>query len=91
VAAFVRARDRTCVAPGCRRPARTCDIDHTVDWARGGLTEPANLGLLCRRHHRFKHAPGTDLVQFTPGTFGWTTPRGMQYVTRPQPPLLDDP
>jgi hypothetical protein len=67
VAAFVRARDRTCVAPGCRRPARTCDIDHTVDWARGGLTEPANLGLLCRRHHRFKHAPGTDLVQFTPG------------------------
>jgi hypothetical protein len=69
VAAFVRARDRTCVAPGCRRPGTGCDIDHTLDWARGGPTDPANLGLLCRRHHRFKHAPGTDLIQLTPGVF----------------------
>jgi hypothetical protein len=67
VAAFVRARDRTCLAPGCRRPGAGCDIDHTLDWAHGGPTDTGNLGLLCRRHHRFKHAPGTDLTQFTPG------------------------
>jgi hypothetical protein len=90
VAAFVRARDRTCVAPGCRRPGTGCDIDHTIDWARGGPTDPANLGLLCRRHHRFKHTPGTDLLQLTPGRFGWTTPRGMQYITRPEPPFVHE-
>jgi hypothetical protein len=76
VAAFVRARDRTCVAPGCRRSATGCDLDHTVDWAAGGGSDTGNLGLLCRRHHRFKHAPGSDLIQFTPGSFGWTTPPG---------------
>jgi hypothetical protein len=90
VTAFVRARDRTCVAPGCRRPGTGCDIDHTIDWAHGGPSHTSNLGLLCRRHHRFKHTPGTDLIQLTPGTFGWTTPRGLQYVTRPEPPFLDD-
>ena len=26
--AFVRARDRSCRAPGCRRRAATCKIDH---------------------------------------------------------------
>jgi hypothetical protein len=31
-----------------------------------------------------------DLIQFTPGSFGWTTPLGMQYVTRAQPPFVDD-
>jgi hypothetical protein len=26
--AFIRARDRTCRAPGCRKPAMVCHIDH---------------------------------------------------------------
>jgi hypothetical protein len=91
VAAFVRARNRTCVAPGCRRPSRGCDLDHTVDWVRGGETATGNLGPQCRLHHRFKHTSGADVVQSAPGYFGWTTPRGLQYVTRPDPPLLDEP
>jgi hypothetical protein len=32
-AAYIRVRDRTCRAPGCRRAARACDIDHSEDWA----------------------------------------------------------
>ncbi len=48
----VRARDRTCRAPGCRRPATHADIDHTIPHSRGGLTIPRNLGVLCRYHHR---------------------------------------
>ena len=28
LAAFVRARDLTCLAPGCDRPATDCDIEH---------------------------------------------------------------
>ena len=30
---FVNARDNTCRAPGCRRPARRCDHDHVRDYA----------------------------------------------------------
>ncbi len=90
VAAYVRARNRTCTAPGCRVPATSCDLDHTVDWARGGGTGADNLGPACRRHHRFKHESGATLWQLDPGgVFVWTTPRGMQYLTRPAAPLMD--
>jgi hypothetical protein len=33
---YVRARDTHCQAPGCRRPAHQCDIDHIIDWAKLG-------------------------------------------------------
>jgi hypothetical protein len=89
-AAHVRARNRTCTAPGCRIPARACDLDHTIDWARGGASDPDNLGPQCRLHHRFKHESGAQVIQLDPGVFLWWTPRGLQYLTSPDPPLLDD-
>src|SRR4029077_3441373 len=30
--AYIRDRDRTCVAPGCSRSSSHCDLDHTVAW-----------------------------------------------------------
>lgn len=39
---FLRPRDRHCQFPGCRMPARPCDIDHNHDHARGGPTDVAN-------------------------------------------------
>lgn len=90
VGAFVRARNRTCIAPGCRHPARTCDLDHVVEWAHGGESVVDNLAPQCRMHHRFRHAPGTEVVGLSPGVFLWRTPRGLQYVSAPDPPLLDD-
>jgi hypothetical protein len=87
-AAFVKARDRTCRAPGCRRPARVCDIDHTQPWVEGGKTLTCNLGCLCRAHHLFRHSTGCELIQLSPGAFTWQTPRSLQYVTRQDPPLL---
>ena len=54
--AFVRARDKTCQAPGCRVPAHRCQIDHRLAWIRGGPTIVDNLYCLCRlcrrRHNR---------------------------------------
>src|SRR5262245_56221675 len=85
-ARFVRARDRTCRAPGCRAPARRCDIDHTTDYAHGGLTTVDNLGCLCRRHHTLKHTYGWKLRQITPGVFIWYTPFGRVYTVDPDPP-----
>jgi hypothetical protein len=89
-AAWVAARDRTCVAPGCRRTARRCDVDHTLDWVKGGKTVHCNLGLLCRAHHLLKHATGSELIQSVPGIFHWRTPSGLRYRTTSEPPLLLD-
>ena len=35
---LIRARSARCTAPGCRRPAARCDLDHTVPWDQGGIT-----------------------------------------------------
>ena len=37
----IQIRDRYCVFPGCRRTARACDIDHTVEFRDGGPTTAA--------------------------------------------------
>jgi hypothetical protein len=77
-AAFVKARDKTCLAPGCRRPAMRCDIDHIRDWERGGVTQEWNLCSLCKRHHNAKHQGGYRLTRTDHGV-QWTTPRGKTY------------
>lgn len=51
----VVARDRHCVAPGCGRSAKWCDVHHIVSWANGGETVIDNLCLLCRYHHTQVH------------------------------------
>ncbi|MFC6713899.1 HNH endonuclease signature motif containing protein [Branchiibius cervicis] len=32
-----------------------CDLHHLIAWAKGGRTDLANCGLLCRRHHTLVH------------------------------------
>ncbi|WP_251734485.1 HNH endonuclease signature motif containing protein, partial [Frankia sp. R82] len=48
----VRARNTTCVLPGCGQPATSTDLDHTVAWVDGGRTREGSLAPVCRRHHR---------------------------------------
>jgi hypothetical protein len=86
-AAFVRARDRTCRAPGCRNPASRSDLDHTRPWADGGPTSRDNLGALCRHHHRLKHEGRWRLRQTGDGTFVWLSPLEQTYITPPEPPM----
>ena len=78
---LIEARNPTCAAPGCRRPAARCDLDHTVPYDQGGRTCECNLAPLCRYHHRCKQSEGWQLVQLSPGVMGWTTPAGRRYVT----------
>ena len=93
LARHVQVRDRTCSHPGCGRPARRCDLDHTRDHARGGLTVRSNLGPGCSRHHPLKHGRGWTLTQPRPGLFEWTSPLRQIYRTRGEPimPPLPDP
>jgi hypothetical protein len=81
---FVRARDRGCRHPGCRRPAGRTDLDHVQPHAAGGRTDCVNLCCLCRRHHRLKtHAPGWRFAMTPDGVLRVTTPSGVTRTTRP--------
>ena len=82
---LIRMRQRTCSFPGCRRPARRTDLDHTVPYDQGGATCECNLAPLCRRHHLAKQTRGWRLTQDQPGVMTWRTPSGRAYTTYPDP------
>jgi Domain of unknown function (DUF222) len=88
LATYVRARDLTCRAPGCDRPAIDCDLDHTIAYADGGATHPSNLKCLCRLHHLLKTFWGWRDHQLPDGTLIWTLPDEHTYVTTPGSALL---
>jgi hypothetical protein len=84
-ASYVKARDRRCRFPGCRRPARTAQIDHTHEAQHGGPSIPPNLGSLCARHHAVKTKGLWKLKQPDEGIFVWTSPLGQTYLIEPEP------
>jgi len=57
----LKARDAGCRFPGCTH-TRHVDGHHVQHWADGGATELGNLVLLCRRHHRYVHEFGFQIV-----------------------------
>jgi hypothetical protein len=82
---LVEVRQRTCFAPGCRRPAGRCDIDHTIPFDQGGVTCDCNTAPGCRRHHRCKQTPGWRVTQDQPGVMTWRLPGGRSYVATGDP------
>jgi hypothetical protein len=89
----VRLRDPHCVFPGCRRPARACDLDHIQPYlppSRGGppgQTRLDNLAPLCRRHHRAKTHRHWTYRREPDGSCLWThLPTGEQVTVRPDGP-----
>ncbi|SDN76319.1 5-methylcytosine-specific restriction endonuclease McrA [Geodermatophilus sp. DSM 45219] len=87
LARHVRARDRRCRFPGCRRPLpRAGELDHARPHAVGGATAAANLAGYCTGDHRGKHqAPGWTHTLEPDGTLTVTTPTGLTAVTEPPP------
>ena len=85
LARHIETRDRTCCFPGCRRPARRCQKDHTLDHTDGGTTTTDNTGPLCERHHHYKTAGWWSLVQPRPGHYRWRSPLNRGYRTRGEP------
>jgi hypothetical protein len=80
---LIWARNPACTAPGCRRLAARCDLDHTIPYDQGGRTCECDLAPLCRHHHRCKQSEGWRLTQPQPGVMLWTTPAGRHYRTEP--------
>lgn len=76
---LLASRDQHCRWLGCRSPARRCDADHTVAFSEGGATSADNLSLLCRRHHRLKHASAWAVTNLGGGTLEFTSPTGRNY------------
>ena len=76
---LIIARDGSCRFPGCAQPPSKSDLDHAIAWGEGGATDRANLGLLCRRHHRLKTHDGWTLMSNEDGSCTWTAPSGHRY------------
>ncbi|WP_344688023.1 HNH endonuclease signature motif containing protein [Blastococcus jejuensis] len=83
---FVRARDRRCRFPGCRRRVPLGgELDHRESWP-DGATSAENLVGFCTGHHRGKHqAPGWCYELTAEGTLIITTPSGLTATTDPPP------
>ncbi|WP_434613670.1 DUF222 domain-containing protein [Arthrobacter sp. A5] len=92
-------RDKTCRGIGCDKPARSCEIDHTIPYHRQtyapdgtplplGETSDTNLGAFCAFDHHLKDDPGTGwtVSQPTPGVFIHTSPTGRVYPNNPELP-----
>ncbi|WP_051171952.1 HNH endonuclease signature motif containing protein [Microbacterium indicum] len=77
------ARDGTCRFSGCTAKARSCDIDHTHDYASGGQTTLDNMGCLCESHHVLKHNTPWKVKQTGNGVYEWVSPLGFTRVTKP--------
>lgn len=87
----VVARQPTCFAPTCDRPATACELDHAEPYPRGE-TSTGNLGPGCVRHHRSKHVEEASLRRGPDGVLRYTTRAGLTHLVSPaEQPVADDP
>lgn len=92
---LLQTRDQTCFFVGCRAPATTAQIDHTVRYTDHGPTLEPNLGAGCVHDHRLKDEGGWTVTQPQPGRFHWTSRLGHHYqrhrrlIIEPMPEPLD--
>ncbi|MFC6317918.1 HNH endonuclease signature motif containing protein [Corynebacterium gerontici] len=82
--AFIAARDAHCRYPGCSVPHHQCDIDHVLEYNRGGVTSVENAQLLCRHHHNLKTAKLVRARIEESAEVVWAYPNGTQCVTQPE-------
>ncbi|MGF1667238.1 MAG: DUF222 domain-containing protein [Acidimicrobiia bacterium] len=81
----VEGRDVTCIFPGCRMPATSCDLDHRTPVTEGGSTHVGQLAALCRHDHVIRHRTGWRHSANGDGSHTWVSPLGMTYVRQRAP------
>jgi hypothetical protein len=80
----VAARDGGCRFPGCNRPVKFTEAHHIHWWEHHGLTDYANLALLCSRHHHLVHRMDLRLEWVNGWDLQITWPDGTQRVSQPR-------
>ncbi|KAA0018979.1 DUF222 domain-containing protein [Antrihabitans cavernicola] len=94
--AIVRARDRYCRFPGCRVPAKKCQVDHVIPFRHhaphtGGWTIPSNLQCLCAFHHQLKTMKLWSAKMLPGGIVIWTSSYQTTHITLPDGGLTASP
>jgi hypothetical protein len=79
----LKARDRRCVVPGCKRRGRL-QVDHRHDFHLGGPTSGANCERLCAVHHYEKTHCGARIVR-TGTEWHWYPPAPKPGEAAPPP------
>ncbi|MBC7275924.1 HNH endonuclease signature motif containing protein [Nocardioides sp.] len=68
----LRLRDKCCQAEDCDAPAAWTEAHHLKPWSAGGLTNLANMVLLCPSDHRRIHDPNYDYERLPDGRIRFT-------------------
>lgn len=80
---IITMRDLHCRFPGCEVPAHACDIDHVIEYNRGGVTAVSNGQLLCRHHHNMKTEKQVSCTMNPTGVVTWEID-GLRSITHPE-------
>jgi hypothetical protein len=72
--AVLASNDLTCAVPGCTN-TRFLQLDHELEYHKGGPTSYDNLRPLCTFHHHQRTREHYEL-KGTPGRYEWTAPGG---------------
>ncbi|MGP6175176.1 HNH endonuclease signature motif containing protein [Corynebacterium sp. A21] len=86
--AYLIGRDGTCRFPGCTVSADRCDVEHCLEYDKGGATAAYNCAMLCRHHHNMK-TDGRFSYELDPetGEAVFTFVDGTVIATLPQGPI----
>lgn len=85
--AFIRARDRSCRAPHCPIPASRCELDHRIEYAKGGPSHRGGVDLRCKRHHHMRDHTDIRITRHGP-TVTWTIPSGRTFTVTTDKDLI---
>jgi hypothetical protein len=81
---MIEARNATCATPGCDHPAVTSDMEHRIEWEKGGKTSEGNLDPGKRHCHRLKQQKDDwTVIKTGPCETVWIGPSGRRRSVHP--------
>jgi hypothetical protein len=74
-------------SPHCRVTAARCELDHRIEYAKGGPSHRGAVDCRCRRHHHPRHRKGYQVTK-TGRTTTWTIPSGRIFTVTADKDLI---